>query len=186
MMTLSSSSAEVEFKRRDRERREKLYRTSPSCFAAAEERAAAEAVLAAADDDAAMLAAKKRGNNSSNGAVVVSDDDDADAGAGVAPSTSPATTTTTTRKHHRRKSSVRFGSVEIVEFPFCIGDNPSVHGGVPLSMAMEPISRDACVSKLDDFERQRSGCRDHGASLVIGKEARERMYVVGEYTAHGA
>ena len=62
--------------------------------------------------------------------------------------TTPATTTTCRHTCSRpAKRSVRFDKIEIIEYPFVLGDHPSVSSGVPLTIDWDPQS-----SLTMDFE----------------------------------
>lgn len=50
----------------------------------------------------------------------------------------------------RRQKSVRFDTVEIREYPYVLGDNPSVSAGPPLSIGWEP--QDEFTVGFDEYE----------------------------------
>lgn len=132
MVLMLLTSSEVELKRRDKERRDKL---PPSLFRVQRN---------SADD---------------------SEEQDSDA--------TMKCCNRSKRRSCSRSVKVRFDCVEIVEFAYCIGHNPAVRGGVPLSMTMDPIN--IGIVPLEEYENQRQGFRSHGADLIIGTEARQQM-----------
>ena len=56
----------------------------------------------------------------------------------------------------QQKRSVQFRSIEILEFAYAVGDNPSVSNGVPLSMEWAPQMR--TILPLCVFETHRPPC----------------------------
>jgi hypothetical protein len=51
-------------------------------------------------------------------------------------------------------SSVKFGQIEIVEFPIRLGDNPSVRFGAPIALGSKPSNRRTMT--LEEYEQDRS------------------------------
>ena len=68
------------------------------------------------------------------------------------------TTTSTTK-------SVQFDTLEIVEFPFIIGDSPAVSSGCPLALDTRPIHRS--TFDVNHYETHRRDRRRHGKKLMI-------------------
>ena len=55
------------------------------------------------------------------------------------------------------RGSVSFGIVEIREHEIELGDNPSVSGGMPLTLGWRPIR--SSIREVDEYEHLRSECR---------------------------
>jgi hypothetical protein len=51
-------------------------------------------------------------------------------------------------------SSVKFGEIEIVEFPIRLGDNPSVRFGAPIALGEKPLGRRTVT--LEEYEQDRA------------------------------
>ena len=52
------------------------------------------------------------------------------------------------------RRSISFSTIEITEYPYITGDNPSVSMGVPLTIAWAPLETE--WSTIDDYEKKRS------------------------------
>ena len=66
------------------------------------------------------------------------------------------------------QKSVSFDKIEVIQFAYCIGDNPSVSDGcVPISIEWEPYTR--TLVKLDYFEQIRPPKRQGGPRRFSGK-----------------
>jgi hypothetical protein len=78
------------------------------------------------------------------------------------------TTTSTTK-------SVQFDTLEIVEFPFIIGDSPAVSSGCPLALDTRPIHRS--TFDVNHYEQHRRDRRRHGKKLMISVQRRAGLYV---------
>jgi hypothetical protein len=78
------------------------------------------------------------------------------------------TTTSTTK-------SVQFDTLEIVEFPFIIGDSPAVSSGCPLALDTRPIHRS--TFDVNHYETHRRDRRRHGKKLMISVQRRAGLYV---------
>jgi hypothetical protein len=50
--------------------------------------------------------------------------------------------------------SLKFGKIEVVEFPIRLGDNPSVRFGAPIALGEEPLGRRTVT--LEEYEQHRS------------------------------
>mmetsp|Transcript_117183 Transcript_117183/g.164834 ORF Transcript_117183/g.164834 Transcript_117183/m.164834 type:complete len:155 (+) Transcript_117183:28-492(+) len=75
------------------------------------------------------------------------------------------------------KKTVSFSTIEIIEFPITLGDNPSVSSGAPLTIEWTP--QDRCQFELDVFEKYRPR-RRHSSRLAIAPHIREEVLL-----AHG-
>ena len=69
--------------------------------------------------------------------------------------------------------TVRFETVEIIECPITIGDNPSVSSGVPLTIEWDCQKRTKLA--LDFFEKHRPPRRTNKKLLRIKSKQRERL-----------
>jgi hypothetical protein len=67
---------------------------------------------------------------------------------------------------------VNFDTIEIIELPMTLGDNPSVSVGAPLTVEWE--SQQRTTFQLDFFEKYRPERRSRH-TLVISPEAREKI-----------
>lgn len=61
-------------------------------------------------------------------------------------------TTTTTANKLPTKKSVRFSNVTVREYRVCLGDNPSVWRGAPISLDWKYSEKEFCYS-IEDFEK---------------------------------
>eukprot|EP00980_Cylindrotheca_fusiformis_P017219 scaffold5301_cov126-Cylindrotheca_fusiformis.AAC.2 len=75
---------------------------------------------------------------------------------------------------------VRFSSVEVREFPVCMGDNPGSFAGVPVSIEWEPSV--TSIVPVDDFESVRS--RLGLAQLRLDPLERVKRLKNAGYSAH--
>jgi len=66
------------------------------------------------------------------------------------------------------KKSVRFDTLEIIEFPCILGDNPSCSSGAPLTLDWKP--QEQCTVKVDFYEFTRDPRRSR---LTMKKSERE-------------
>jgi hypothetical protein len=74
--------------------------------------------------------------------------------------------------HPRRK--VRFSEIYVRCFPYCLGDNPSVHGGLPLALdySVKPSVR---MEAVNAYERERRSQRKPRIeNLRLSKDARRQ------------
>ena len=76
------------------------------------------------------------------------------------------------KKTMTRKRKLRFTELDIIEFPIALGDNPSVHGGPPISCDWEPQLRFPC--SIDLFEQHRPP-RRHRKELMVCPAIREKI-----------
>lgn len=70
---------------------------------------------------------------------------------------------------------VGFATVEIIEFPIILGDNPSVMTGPPLTISWEPQYR--IIVNMDVFEMHRGSCRRSEHDLIIDADIREDILI---------
>jgi hypothetical protein len=71
--------------------------------------------------------------------------------------------------------------LEVIEFPYIVGDNPGCSAGVPLSMDWTPQLRH--FVSLDEYESVRQPIRRHSTTLAISaQERRDRLLKCG-YTS---
>ena len=83
----------------------------------------------------------------------------------------------TTDPWTRRRRRVAFGRIEIKEYPYQLGDNPSVSDGAPLTIAWEPQS--TTVFEVESYEayhpssarRRVKGKHDSGLKLSVARRA---------------
>lgn len=76
---------------------------------------------------------------------------------------------------HGSSSIVGFSSVEIIELPYTLGDNPAVSCGPPISASWGSQKR--TILNLDFFEQYRPFRRDKEA-LHLSRRARTELYVM--------
>jgi hypothetical protein len=72
----------------------------------------------------------------------------------------------------KRPRTVTFSTLEIIELSYCLGDNPSVNGGAPVSTSWECQNR--TIMDLGVFEEYRPARRNKGA-LHLNKTARRNL-----------
>jgi hypothetical protein len=85
------------------------------------------------------------------------------------------------RSFPRRR--VRFSEIYVRNFPCCLGDNPSIHGGLPLALdyAVEPSVQ---VEAVNDYERHRKDQRKtNPKDLILSKDDRRLRLDELEYTS---
>ena len=70
---------------------------------------------------------------------------------------------------------VCFSTIEIIEFPIILGDNPSVTAGPPLTISWEPQYR--IELDLEVFERCREPCRRSDHDLIVDPYTREDVLI---------
>ena len=82
-------------------------------------------------------------------------------------------------KPNMATTRVHFGTIEIIEFPWALGDNPSVSSGAPLTI--EWMSQ--CRTQLDFelFETTRPQ-RRRGSALLLSKRDRENILLRHRYS----
>jgi hypothetical protein len=68
--------------------------------------------------------------------------------------------------------SVSFGTVEIREYPFTIGDHPSVHGGVPLTMEWHYNTETVKIMSVYDLDPSLSHRKEDNLVLSSWERAR--------------
>ncbi len=92
---------------------------------------------------------------------------------------SPPTKAQIERKNRLEK--VKFAEVEIREYGYTLGDNPSVSSGAPLSILWEPMFTESIT--VDEYEKLREGDRRMFFELKIPTEVRfERLKDAGMST----
>jgi len=69
--------------------------------------------------------------------------------------------TITTIKNKKRPRMVTFSTLEMIEFSYCLGDNPSASGGPPISMSWDCHQR--TMMDIDVYEEYRPKRRNKGA-----------------------
>lgn len=82
------------------------------------------------------------------------------------------------------KKTVRFGGVQVREYPWILGDNPSCNCNGP-SLSIDWIYRPYPPVRVDDFESMRSGSRterDLAETLVVPPVMRLRRAIQMGYT----
>lgn len=70
------------------------------------------------------------------------------------------------------RRSISFSTIEITEYPYITGDNPSVSMGVPLTIAWVPLETERYT--IDDYEKKRSPRRSR-TELIIPPAQRTAM-----------
>ena len=90
----------------------------------------------------------------------------------------PAGSHSSPTKVHKKKSldKVQFASVEIREYGYTLGDNPSVSSGAPLSILWQPMHTESI--SVDEYERLREGDRRMFHELKIPRDVRFEMLKV--------
>ena len=74
---------------------------------------------------------------------------------------------------------MHFGTIEIIEFPWALGDNPSVSSGAPLTI--EWMSQCRTQVDIERFETSRPQ-RRHGSALLLSKHDRETILLRHSYS----
>eukprot|EP00980_Cylindrotheca_fusiformis_P025930 scaffold14920_cov63-Cylindrotheca_fusiformis.AAC.3 len=69
---------------------------------------------------------------------------------------SPTVVEEENRQEQRERRHVCFDTIEIIELPYCLGDNPAVSSGVPISIEWEAQSRIKLSLAHFEAERQSS------------------------------
>ncbi len=72
----------------------------------------------------------------------------------------------------KRPRSVNFSTLEVIELPYSLGDNPSVNGGAPVSVGWDCQNR--MIMDLGLFEECRPARRDKSA-LHLNKVVRKHL-----------
>lgn len=67
---------------------------------------------------------------------------------------------------------VRFENIEILEFHYTMGDNPSVTSGCPISLGMDLVNR---VNLDVNFYEKNRGKRKHRKKLIMPVPDRAQM-----------
>jgi hypothetical protein len=75
-------------------------------------------------------------------------------------------------KHTMSDKQVSFDSIEIIELPMTLGDNPSVSKGAPLTV--EWVAQQRTTFGIDFFEKYRPSRRSR-RGLVLSAEVREKI-----------
>jgi hypothetical protein len=78
----------------------------------------------------------------------------------------------TPKRYTMSTKQVNFDTIEIIELPMTLGDNPSVSVGAPLTVEWE--SQQRTTFQLDFFEKYRPERRSR-RTLVISPEARQQI-----------
>ena len=76
------------------------------------------------------------------------------------------------QEHHQQRRRVRFSTLEVIELPYCLGDNPSVNGGAPVSISWDCQKR--TIVDLGFFEEYRPARRNKSA-LHLNKALRRNL-----------
>ena len=78
----------------------------------------------------------------------------------------------TLRRRRPRRKKVRHSTLEIRSYPFCLGHNPAVRGGLPLALDYsQPCETE--VMRMDDYERQRPPRKKHCDDLRLSPSDRQ-------------
>lgn len=80
------------------------------------------------------------------------------------------------------KKSVRFSTVRIQEYPYILGDNPSVSRGPPLSIGWTPMS--SCNVDLDKYEAHVLPERRTRPEFTMDAEVRVRILGLSGFAIH--
>ena len=79
--------------------------------------------------------------------------------------------------------TVRFGTVEVRQYPITIGDSPSVSVGIPLTIESDYLEEETQRLQVDAYERKRPNQqRRQGESLILDPSTRAQMLVSVGYT----